>query len=51
MNKIECGYCHKVVEFRDDEIKSSGKAKLIRCDHCSRSITVGFGKDKYYKEI
>ena len=51
MNKIECGYCHKDVSFNDVDVKKSGKAELIRCPNCNRSITVGFNFEKYYQEI
>ena len=51
MNKIECGFCHKNVIFNDDDAKKSGQAKLLRCEHCSRSITIQFKDKKYYEEI
>ena len=51
MNKIECGFCHKVILFKDEDVKSSGKAKLLRCPHCTRSVTTSFNEIKYYEEI
>lgn len=50
MNKIECSFCHKVVEINEDKVKKSGKAKIVRCEHCTRSIVIQYGDEKYYKE-
>ena len=51
MNKIECGFCHKVNLFSDKNITSAGKDKFIRCLKCGRSIFVQHGKDVYYEVI
>lgn len=48
MNKIKCDFCKKENVFEDNRIKKSGKAEIIICEHCKRSITVGFNGEKYY---
>lgn len=51
MNSIQCNFCKKQNLFEDNNIIKSGKAELIRCEYCHRSITVKFKKETYYKII
>lgn len=51
MNSIQCDFCKKQNLFNDNKISKSGKAELIRCEYCHRSITVKFKKEIYYKVI
>ena len=51
MMEIECSFCKKRITFTMDDVRTSGKAKLLNCPHCSRSVWVEFNGEKYYKEI
>ena len=50
MMEIECSFCKKQVNFTMDDVRVSGKAKLLNCPHCSRTVWVEFKDEKYYKE-
>ena len=50
MNSIECSFCKKQINFTMDDVRVSGKAKLLNCPHCSRTVWVEFKGEKYYKE-
>ena len=51
MNKIECSFCHNEIEIDKSKVKSSGKAKIITCHKCSRSVTIEYNGKKYYEVI
>lgn len=51
MNEIKCDFCGKENLFDDDRIKTSGNAKLLRCEYCQRSITLAFKDKIYYEKI
>ena len=48
--EIECSFCKKQINFTMDDVRVSGKAKLLNCPHCSRTVWVEFKDEKYYKE-
>lgn len=50
MMEIECSFCKKQITFTMDDVRVSGKAKLLNCPHCSRTVWVEFKGEKYYKE-
>ena len=50
MMEIECSFCKKQINFTMDDVRVSGKAKLLNCPHCSRTVWVEFKDEKYYKE-
>ena len=50
MMEIECSFCKKQINFTMDDVRVSGKAKLLNCPHCSRTVWVEFKDEKYYRE-
>ena len=50
MMEIECSFCKKQITFTMDDVRVSGKAKLLNCPHCSRTVWVEFKDEKYYKD-
>lgn len=51
MNQINCSFCNKQNIFSTHTIKASGKAELITCSECKRSINVGFNGEKFYEKL